>query len=54
MVIKVKCCRCGDMLSFCVHDENRNKATSTKKYIKGKALCRHVGYKCKPQFTMKK
>jgi len=53
MVIKVKCCKCGDMLSFHVHDENRNKATSTKKYIIGKALCKHVGFTCIPQYIIK-
>ena len=47
MVIKVKCCECGDLLHLYVNEENRKKATNTKKFLLEKACCGMINLQCK-------
>jgi len=46
MLIKTICYKCGDILNLYVHDENRKKATNSKRYIKGKFCCQMIDRKC--------
>ena len=47
MVIKVKCYKCGDLLTIRVMEENRNKAAKAKIWMPGKVCCEKIGLKCK-------
>ena len=46
MFIKVKCCKCNNTLHVYVHEENRKKATSTKRLVIGKICCGAIGVEC--------
>lgn len=45
MIIKVKCYKCGGLLIIGSREENRRKATKTKKTISNKTCCEMFGLK---------
>ena len=47
MIIKVKCNKCGNLLTIRVMEENRNKAAKAKIWLPGKVCCGNIGFKCK-------
>jgi len=46
MLLKIKCCKCGEMLFIYVYEENKRKATKIKKEFNDKVCCGSIGLKC--------
>ena len=46
MFIKVKYCKCGEMLYLYSKEENRRKATKVKNNIIDKACCSDINSEC--------
>lgn len=46
MLIKVKCCDCGEILFLYSYEENRKKATRAKRIITDRAWCGAMDLEC--------